>query len=91
VSRHGGDEFIILLADVRHAGEVSCCETKVRAAFAAPFSIGAHSLQVSASIGTAVFPDMGRSAEQLIQCADAAMYENKKNAKAALQNSSQVI
>ena len=84
VSRHGGDEFIILLADVRHAGEVSCCETKVRAAFDSPFAIGEHSLKVSASIGTAVFPDMGRSAEDLIQCADAAMYENKKTAKAAL-------
>ncbi len=85
VSRHGGDEFIILLADVRHAGEVTSCETKVRAAFASPFAIGEHSLRVSASIGTAVFPDMGRSAEDLIRCADAAMYQNKKNAKAALR------
>ena len=84
VSRHGGDEFIILLSDVRHAGEVSCCEQKVRAAFDSPFAIGEHSLQVSASIGTAVFPDMGRSAEELIHFADAAMYENKKNAKAAI-------
>jgi diguanylate cyclase (GGDEF)-like protein/PAS domain S-box-containing protein len=85
VSRHGGDEFIILLADVRHADEVSCCVAKVRAAFDAPFSVGEHSLQVSASIGAAAFPEMGRNAEELIQCADAAMYENKKNAKAALQ------
>ena len=85
VSRHGGDEFIILLADVRQADEVACCVAKVRSAFDAPFSIGEHSLQVSASLGAAVFPDMGRSVEELIQCADAAMYENKKNAKAALQ------
>jgi diguanylate cyclase (GGDEF)-like protein/PAS domain S-box-containing protein len=88
VSRHGGDEFIILLADVRHADEVSCCVAKVRSAFDAPFAIGDHSLEVSASIGTAVFPDMGRSAEELIQCADAAMYENKKNAKASAQDRS---
>ena len=86
VSRHGGDEFIILLADVRHVDEVSCCVTKVRSAFDASFSIGDHSLQVSASIGTAVFPEMGRNAEELIQCADAAMYENKKTAKAVLQD-----
>jgi diguanylate cyclase (GGDEF)-like protein/PAS domain S-box-containing protein len=84
VSRHGGDEFIILLADVRHADEVSCCVAKVRDAFDPPFAIGEHSLQVSASIGAAVFPEMGKSAEDLIQYADAAMYENKKNAKAAL-------
>jgi diguanylate cyclase (GGDEF)-like protein/PAS domain S-box-containing protein len=83
VSRHGGDEFIILLADVRHADEVSCCVAKVRSAFDSPFSIGEHSLHVSASIGAAVFPEMGRNAEELIQCADAAMYENKKNARAA--------
>jgi diguanylate cyclase (GGDEF)-like protein/PAS domain S-box-containing protein len=85
VSRHGGDEFIILLADVRHADEVSWCVAKVRAAFDPPFLIGDHSLQVSASIGAAIFPEMGKSADELIQCADAAMYENKKNAKAALQ------
>jgi diguanylate cyclase (GGDEF)-like protein/PAS domain S-box-containing protein len=83
VSRHGGDEFIILLADVRHADEVSCCVQKVRGAFDAPFAIGEHSLQVSASLGTAVFPEMGRNADELIRCADAAMYDNKKHAKAA--------
>jgi diguanylate cyclase (GGDEF)-like protein/PAS domain S-box-containing protein len=88
VSRHGGDEFIILLADVRHADEVACCVSKVRSAFDAPFSIGEHSLEVSASIGAAVFPHMGRSAEELIECADAAMYENKKTAKAAVQERS---
>jgi diguanylate cyclase (GGDEF)-like protein/PAS domain S-box-containing protein len=88
VCRHGGDEFIILLADVRHADEVSSCVAKVRAAFDQPFSIGEHSLQVSASMGAAVFPEMGRSAEELIQCADAAMYENKKHARAALPDRS---
>jgi diguanylate cyclase (GGDEF)-like protein/PAS domain S-box-containing protein len=86
VSRHGGDEFIILLADVRHADEVDSCVNKVRSAFDSPFSIGEHSLQVSASIGAAVFPGMGRNAEQLIECADAAMYANKKNGKSASQD-----
>jgi diguanylate cyclase (GGDEF)-like protein/PAS domain S-box-containing protein len=86
VCRHGGDEFIILLADVRHADEVSNCVAKVRAAFDSPFSIGGHSLQVSASLGAAVFPEMGRNAEELIQFADAAMYENKKHGRGAPQD-----
>jgi len=83
VSRYGGDEFIILLADVRHADEVSRCVAKVRAAFDLPFSVGEHALQVSASIGSAVFPEKGNSADALIQSADAAMYENKKIARTA--------
>lgn len=77
VSRYGGDEFIILLADVAHAEDAVLCATKIISAIDAAYEIGGHTLRVSASIGIANFPEHASDAETLLTYADIAMYQAK--------------
>jgi diguanylate cyclase (GGDEF)-like protein/PAS domain S-box-containing protein len=78
VSRHGGDEFVILLSEVETAEDARFCARKIIKALAMPHRIGQHDLHVTASIGTAVYPTDGRNSESLIRCADVALYEAKQ-------------
>lgn len=78
VSRHGGDEFLILLAEVSRLSDVVLVADKVLAALDAPTSFGEHVLSLQASIGISIFPDDGDNAEVLIDCADTAMYHAKR-------------
>jgi diguanylate cyclase (GGDEF)-like protein len=72
--RYGGDEFVILLPEVD--GEKSAAEVaqKLRAHLAKPYVVDDHSIAVTASIGTAVYPCDGSSQNDLIRRADIAMY-----------------
>jgi diguanylate cyclase len=79
VSRHGGDEFLILLDDVAHASDASAIADKINAALAVPSTLGEHVLSLSASIGISVYPDDGEEAQTLIDRADAAMYDAKRH------------
>ena len=77
VSRYGGDEFIILLADVALAGDVARCADKVLQAVNAPYQIDVHTLKLTASIGISIFPEHATDAETLLRYADIAMYQAK--------------
>ena len=80
VARIGGDEFVILLADldVQIAGvEVEAVVERIRRLLGEVFAIGPVELKVEASIGTAVFPLDSRDAKGLLARADAAMYAGK--------------
>ena len=77
VSRQGGDEFVVLLADIVHIKDAVACAEKLIVALEAPYRIGEHELCVSASIGVAIFPDDAKEAEALLRCADFAMYQAK--------------
>ncbi len=74
VSRHGGDEFLILLAEVFHPTDAILVAQKVAAALAAPCRIDGHELDLAASIGISLYPDDGQDAQTLVDLADAAMY-----------------
>lgn len=78
VSRHGGDEFLILLAEVAHADDAEVVAEKVLAALAAVGTIDQHAVRLSASIGISVYPEDGVDAKTLIDRADAAMYRAKR-------------
>jgi diguanylate cyclase (GGDEF)-like protein len=78
VSRHGGDEFLVLLPDVAAAADAGLIAAEMLAALARPHGIGTHSLCTTASIGIAVFPEDGEDAATLVQQADAAMYRAKR-------------
>lgn len=78
VSRHGGDEFLILLADVTDLSAVSAIAEKVIESLAVPSRIGDHILRLTASIGISIFPDHGEDAYTLTDRADAAMYQAKR-------------
>jgi diguanylate cyclase len=78
VSRHGGDEFLILLSDISRSTDVIQIATKLIAALARPARVGEHLLRLTASIGISLFPSDGEEIEMLIQRADAAMYRAKR-------------
>ena len=79
VSRHGGDEFLILLTDVSHATDVVQIATKLISALARPARVGEHVLRLTVSIGISMFPRDGEDTDTLIHRADAAMYRAKHN------------
>jgi diguanylate cyclase (GGDEF)-like protein len=85
VSRHGGDEFLVLMSEVAQAEDASLIAEKILSAFAAPAQVGNHAISLSASIGIAVYPQDGEDAATLISRADVAMYRAKKLAGSTFQ------
>ena len=78
VSRHSGDEFLVLLSDISSVADAAAVARKMLASLAASAQIGPHALQLSASIGIAVYPEDGSDPSILIRHADAAMYRSKR-------------
>jgi diguanylate cyclase (GGDEF)-like protein/PAS domain S-box-containing protein len=78
VSRHGGDEFVILLPEIERTQDAAQVALKLRDAFALPHDIDGKELYVTLSIGISIFPDDGLVADTLIKNADTAMYHAKK-------------
>lgn len=78
VARVGGDEFVVLLPRVGGAEEVALVADKVRAALAEPIECEGRCLDVTVSVGVAVAPADGHSADDLLRVADAAMYRAKR-------------
>jgi diguanylate cyclase (GGDEF)-like protein/PAS domain S-box-containing protein len=81
VSRHGGDEFVVLVSQIRHPADAGLVADKIMAGLAAPHEIAGHLLEVTASVGISVYPDDGEEAEALISAADAAMYSAKASGR----------
>ena len=79
VSRLGGDEFACLLGDLPAREQLSHLACKVLDAVAAPCQIGELRLNIRPSIGIAMCPTDGETAELLIEHADAAMYNAKRH------------
>jgi diguanylate cyclase (GGDEF)-like protein len=78
VSRHGGDEFLILLNDIACASDAELVAQKVASALEMPCQIGEHEFRLAASIGICLYPDDGDTPQLLIDRADAAMYRAKR-------------
>ena len=78
ISRFGGDEFALLVADFTVDAEVRVVAEKVLDAISLPCPLGAQAISISASIGVALYPEHGNTADQLITRADKAMYHVKK-------------
>ena len=81
VSRHGGDEFVIVLSEIDQERSWTPVANKILAAIATPYDLTPHVFRITASIGASLFPHDGRDGETLIQCADAAMYWAKHNGR----------
>ncbi|MEO8187451.1 MAG: GGDEF domain-containing protein [Burkholderiaceae bacterium] len=79
VSRHGGDEFLILLTGISRASDAAQIADKIVAALKAPSRVGGCVLHLSASVGVTVYPEDGEDAATLINRADAAMYRSKRS------------
>ncbi len=82
VSRQGGDEFLILVTENRHAeDDAALTANKIIAALVLPHFINANELYVTASIGISVYPTDAMDAETLIKHADTAMYCAKESGR----------
>ncbi len=83
VSRHGGDEFLYLLMEVKDERDVTVIAGKLIEAIHAPCRMVAGGQSISpsvhASIGISLFPKHGTTSEVLISRADSAMYQAKRN------------
>jgi len=77
VSRHGGDEFLVLLTHVFDASDAARIAALLLAAVAVPSSIGVVRVQLSASVGIAMYPEDGLDMATLIDRADLAMFRSK--------------
>jgi diguanylate cyclase (GGDEF)-like protein len=81
LARFGGDEFVLLLEDVRVAADAVAVASRLLTAIAKPLSLCDIGIHASASIGIAICPGDGADATTLLQRADAAMYHVKSNGR----------
>lgn len=81
IARWGGDEFVLLLPQIRSRDDASEIAARLIAALQPEFSIQGHRLRVTASIGIALYPDAGTDNRTLLQNADIALYQAKKSGR----------
>lgn len=77
VSRRSGDEFLLLMLEAKDADTVARFAAKIGAQIAMPCEVKGVQLQVTPSIGIAIYPEDGLTAQELLTNADAAMYAAK--------------
>jgi len=85
ICRMGGDEFVVVLPEIKRASDAANVAAKILETVALPFKVEERELHITPSVGIAVFPDDGRDAESLIRNADAAMYHAKETGRANYQ------
>jgi diguanylate cyclase (GGDEF)-like protein len=75
--RYGGDEFVVLLAEIGGKEGAFVVANNLRVHLAAPYLIDGASITITTSVGIAVYPDDARGYGDLIQASDLAMYRHK--------------
>lgn len=85
VARLGGDEFVVLLEGDHGSAQAQMMIENIQTAFAQPFTLQHHNLFIRPSLGMALYPEHGVSAEQLLNHADRDMYQSKQNARLQLR------
>jgi diguanylate cyclase (GGDEF)-like protein len=81
VGRLGGDEFILLLPDIKDDSGLTQISENLLTAFRRAFHIDGRALTMTLSIGVAVYPQNGSTANELLRNADTAMYQAKANGR----------
>lgn len=81
VARLAGDEFIIILDDVRDISDIEAIARKIIEAVSQPIDVPHETVIMTVSIGISLFPEHGEDAENLLRKADAAMYRVKNGAQ----------
>jgi diguanylate cyclase (GGDEF)-like protein len=78
LARHGGDEFVIIIANLQGEGDCQAVAEKILRVLAPEFRVDDASFTLGASIGIATFPVDAGDADTLLRNADAAMYRAKQ-------------
>ncbi|HTR17373.1 MAG TPA: EAL domain-containing protein [Acetobacteraceae bacterium] len=82
VARLGGDEFAILQTGVRERADVATRAERILAVLQKPYDLDGHRVTIMASVGIAIAPENGASADQLMKSADMALYRAKARGRA---------
>ncbi len=77
--RLGGDEFAVVVKEVRDQSQMERISLQIIQTLSQPYEVDEHTLYIGASIGAAVSPRDGRTAETLTRSADLALYRSKDN------------
>ena len=77
VARMGGDEFMIILPEIKDIKESEASLSRILSSLRKPFHVEGHQLNISASMGAAFYPDHGVDVDTLVKHADIAMYRSK--------------
>ena len=85
VARFSGDEFLVLFRAIENKQDAMVVAEKIRHALNQPFELVGQNLQISSSIGVAIYPDQGVDNAQLLKNADIAMYCAKGNGRNMVQ------
>ena len=85
VSRQGGDEFVVILADIGSIDQAAHVAATIQQTISQEFVLAPHRLHVSTSIGVSIFPDDGADIEALMKNADLAMYHVKESGRNGFQ------
>ena len=81
VGRIGGDEFIVILTELNNHDEIKKISFRMLKNINIPININQLNIQLTISIGIAIYPKDANNIEDLIKKADSAMYEIKKSGK----------
>ncbi|WP_018413231.1 sensor domain-containing protein [Methyloversatilis thermotolerans] len=82
LGRQGGDEFVLVLENVREAAEAARVAEDVKACLAQPIHLASgQEIYVQVSMGISMFPEDGDSADELLRDADGAMYQAKQSGR----------
>ncbi len=81
LARLGGDEFALLLRDIEAPGEAAAIADRIVKAMSNPFTIDGHHLVIGTSVGIAMAPQDGDTAEILMKNADLALYRAKNEGR----------
>jgi diguanylate cyclase (GGDEF)-like protein/PAS domain S-box-containing protein len=91
IARFGGDEFVVLLSEIKDVPEVAGVANKILDALILPVRVADQEWRVTASIGISTFPDDAQDEQSLMKNADMAMYLAKSEGKNNYQFYSQEI
>jgi diguanylate cyclase (GGDEF)-like protein len=81
VARTGGDEFLLLITDIRNPADIAVTASKIIAELEQSIVLGGAEVHASASIGISVYPADGTDSDSLVAHADEAMYFAKQNGR----------
>jgi len=81
LGRQAGDEFLLILSDLKDPDLIKPLLDKVVDRIRLPINLGTEELSISVSMGVAIYPDDARDYEALVQCADQAMYRAKDSGR----------
>ena len=85
LARHGGDEFIILIQDLKKVENVINIVERIFSEFNEPFILNGQEFFITTSIGISIYPDDGEDKDTLLKNADIAMYRAKEDGKNTYQ------